>query len=77
MRAHEGAGAAPDLVAFGVGEVGFGDEHPPPPADPAALGDHFAGADRLGEMQVERGREQEAVGDQRVCGLERRVVEHL
>ena len=34
-------------------------------------------ADRPGEVQVERGGQQEAVGDQRVGGIERRVVEHL
>src|SRR5688500_3694622 len=43
VRAHERAGAAPDLVAFGVGQVRLGDEHPAPPADPAPLGDDLAG----------------------------------
>src|SRR5687767_5566874 len=77
VRAHEGACAAPDLVAFAVDEVRFGDEHSPPPADPAPLGDDLAAADRLGEVQVEGGGQQEAVGDQRVGRIERRIVEHL
>src|SRR5688572_9701681 len=34
VRAHESPGAAPDLVAFGVDQVRFGDEHAAPAADP-------------------------------------------
>src|SRR5688500_18378426 len=30
VRAHERASATPDLVAFAVDKVRFGDEHPPP-----------------------------------------------
>src|SRR5689334_7566911 len=53
VRAHEGTGAAADLLAVGVDQVRFGDEHPALAADPAAFGDDFAAADRLGEVQVE------------------------
>src|SRR5690348_6304768 len=77
VRAHEGAGAAADFLALGVDQMRFGDEHAPFAADPAAFGDDFAAADRLGEVQVERGGQQEPVADQRIRGVERRVVEHL
>ena len=40
VRAHEGAGAARRFLAVGIDQPRLGDEHPPPAADPAALGDH-------------------------------------
>ena len=64
VRAHEGAGAARAFLALGIDHPRFGDEHPAPAADPAPFGDHLAGLDRPGEMQVERGGQQETVADQ-------------
>src|SRR5690554_4415157 len=61
VRTHEGAGAPADLFPIGIDEMRFGDEHAPAAADPAPLGDDLAGADRPGEVEVERGGQQEAV----------------
>ena len=36
-----------------------------------------ARAHRAAEVEVERGGQQETVGNQGVCGIERRIVEHL
>src|SRR5690606_9738747 len=74
VRAHERAGAAADLVPLGVDQASLGDEHAPAAADPAPLGHDVTGPDRLGEVQVERRGQQEAVADHRVRGIEGRVV---
>src|SRR5690606_18716370 len=64
VRSHESARAAPDLLTFRVDQARFGNEDPAATADPAAFGHDLAGANRLGEVKVERRRQQEAVADQ-------------
>ena len=49
----------------------------PPAADPPALGNCLSGTHRPGEVEVESGRQQEAVADQAVRGIEGNVVQHL
>src|SRR5262245_36841672 len=77
MRAHEGAGAAGALFALAVDDPRFGDEHAALAGNPAAFGASFSVTHRLGEMKVECCRQQEAVADQAVAGIESGVVQHL
>ena len=77
VRAQEGAGAARAFLAARIDDPRLGDEHPAAARDPAPLGARLARPHRLGEMQVERGGQQEAVADQAVGGVESGIVEHL
>src|SRR3546814_1939503 len=52
-------------------------QHAAAAADPPAFGPRLAGLHRAGEQQVERGRQQEHVGDHAVGGIEGRIVQHL
>ena len=74
---HEGAGAAANLLTAWVEKRRFRHINPPPPTDPPAFGANTARAQRPREKQVEPGRQQKAVTDQAVGGIEGRIVQHF
>src|SRR4029453_2071869 len=55
----------------------FADEYATAPADPATLGNHGSRLQRAGKDEVEGGGQQETVANQRIAGVEGRVVHHL
>src|SRR3546814_4583363 len=77
MRAHERPRSARRLLAGGIDQPRVADEHASPPAHPATLGDHLAALQRPGEIEVEGGGEEKAIGHQAVAGVEGGIVHHL